>query len=299
MRTRAFLIGGGVLGVMAAGALGWAIEPDEAPADAPAERLEQSAADLFFASDASAQIRALVAELGERVEWDGEGVAWILPTDPPQVLVSSGGERWRMPVIPMGERAGGMNVELGEVDGEELRQRFRVLLEDRPELAERLVERIGTGDRPLNLDGFDLMWNREASVWMFRAERERLGDGAFVEQLAAWVGDEPRERAYWAGMCLTEPTLLGGDAARPFVAIALWSEAATVLDTGVWEDEMSAIALRAQIALAAHTLGLDATAVEHKSWVQERMDDGNRYVGSFPVMSEAERAVYKSIPVER
>ncbi|MEM1424760.1 MAG: hypothetical protein AAGH64_12260 [Planctomycetota bacterium] len=212
----------------------------------------------------------------------GGGVMFLLPTDPPQLLGLVDDGVWTMPVLPLGEGTAEMNT--GAVSRLDARELWDLWDLPAPEPA------------ALHLHRLDFVGDRTGSAARFRAERARLGDKAFVEQLTSWASSD-HQRLYWSGAFLTSRSYLAGDESLPFVAMALWSEGASALDTGRWEDEMSAVSMRVLLAIEAERLGLHATAREHKAWVEERFEDDERMLGSFPAIAPRDRALYEGIGV--
>lgn len=134
----------------------------------------------------------------------------------------------------------------------------------------------------------------ETTVALFNAERERLGKN-FETELFKYLGKDA-EKHKWIALYLKDEDYLQGNEPLLQLSLRILQRGLDLIETQKEDESRSATSLNVYAALLSLKLKMPAQARAHKAKVEELLKKGDDYLGTFPALSDKDRAIYDSIP---
>ena len=133
----------------------------------------------------------------------------------------------------------------------------------------------------------------ESTVTLFNAARKRLGKN-FETELMKYLGEDI-EKHYWISAYLNYEDYLQGNERLPELSLRIKQKALALIETLPKEDTIgSVVGLNVTAAILSKQLKMDALAKSYKAKAESLAKD-EAYMGTFPALSDEDRAIYDAI----
>lgn len=155
-------------------------------------------------------------------------------------------------------------------------------------------------------EGREPRWNNVKRGWhirkvelskLFNQERKRLGERFDVEVIKFVDGDTARHRE--VSSYLTSKGYLGGNRARPYLALAIIQQGIVLCEKRKGpEDRTNLVVVNVAAAIVSKNLGFHDLALAHKTRAEQLVAKNKTLEGAWPALDARSRKTYESIKLD-